>query len=1154
MLTQYKNKNTFSTKGPSSTLRFSDVELELLRKNVTVLPKTIPGFDSVELHMYSNDTWITGNHSVKLSSQDPQYKFDIVKELHKLQLTTGKFRFVVNFFKNLIGSYNQQYLYIDDVSPDRTELRLGLVPTIDAAGKKQYLDYAAIYDRIPQTGIPEYTQYVLNFSRNKTFAYVNSVVIEDYLYIRLLDPLPSDIRINFKCWLVEEIKLPYTDLISLLPKPIEKPKPVDLNSPNWQANVSSINISSGTDLKNWNDLLGSDTSTSQQLIDNYFSGSLAGIDLNIDFRDFNNYIFYSSAEERIHNFKFKLDLLDFYSSKITELTPITGTAALDDIATYTTNKNSLIGGFDSFENYLYFESSSILTTYDNPLIKPTVESITGSYVFPTPKSNSTAPFTRYATNSNQFKSWYNNLIATASLYDSLNLNKLTNYLPDAIKYNENNDQAIVFVNMLGHHYDILHTYIKHASLIYKHEENPKLGAPNELLHNVAKQFGWDLIDGNNRQSLWEYVFGTDEQGNPKVGNNTVGDPAVSGKKVTYAIWRRIVNNLPLLLKSKGTKRSIQALISCYGIPSSLLSVQEFGGATNNTPSVLTREISNSSLDLINNTTGNVTVNFKQPIGAVELRFFVDDVVNNPSVPSSMNLIIISGSEVGVKIDFTQGTYGTATIYDHNLNSATTNEIELFDGNWTSMLINKNGSNLNLYLNKSKYGKIINTVSASITSAIPTIGTVKLGVSSSGTNRLLGGLQELRLWTSSLSLTEFNDHTLAAGAYNGVYDSYEELVFRLPLNEKINHAATSSLTGIQPLSSSISASFNNWSSNTPYAYNDETYYYNNIQLGPNFYNSSKIYIDDTDTTSLVLDPNRSVLDDTVNSPNSADSNRIGVFYSPQNMINDDIISHLGYLDLNSYIGDPTEIGDTQYNSLVKFSNIYWKKYSDKALLNDFIRMFSLYDQSLFTQLKKLLPGSAQTLTGILIQPNILERNRYNHQPSLSRQYDDLQTEITRDDETIISADQYSVNYTALFPEICKIQSEVSDVYNLDLTGSDESRYNGTTYVRNYINKSGSTYINDITPYWMSYGVIDMISNDNIVTPYTAGSVRRLYDGCKMTSKDFNIRSNDTYDNGPVVELFIIKGNQLVINKNAIPNVDSGVAKDTSIIIDPNAQSS
>jgi hypothetical protein len=34
-----------------------------------------------------------------------------------------------------------------------------------------------------------------------------------------------------------------------------------------------------------------------------------------------------------------------------------------------------------------------------------------------------------------------------------------------------------------------------------------------------------------------------------------------GRDMTYAVWRRIVNNLPLLLKSKGTKRSVQALLS-----------------------------------------------------------------------------------------------------------------------------------------------------------------------------------------------------------------------------------------------------------------------------------------------------------------------------------------------------------------------------------------------------------------------------------------------------------------------------------------------------------------------------------------------------------------------------------------------------------------
>jgi hypothetical protein len=57
-------------------------------------------------------------------------------------------------------------------------------------------------------------------------------------------------------------------------------------------------------------------------------------------------------------------------------------------------------------------------------------------------------------------------------------------------------EMLSFVNMLGHHYDILYTYINHMSQINKREENPKLGMPNELLYSVAKQFGWNLTNGN----------------------------------------------------------------------------------------------------------------------------------------------------------------------------------------------------------------------------------------------------------------------------------------------------------------------------------------------------------------------------------------------------------------------------------------------------------------------------------------------------------------------------------------------------------------------------------------------------------------------------------------------------------------------------------
>ena len=49
------------------------------------------------------------------------------------------------------------------------------------------------------------------------------------------------------------------------------------------------------------------------------------------------------------------------------------------------------------------------------------------------------------------------------------------------------------------------------------------------------------------------------------------------KQRTYEVWRRIINNLPYLLKHKGTRRGVYALLSCYGIPSSNLSILEFGG-------------------------------------------------------------------------------------------------------------------------------------------------------------------------------------------------------------------------------------------------------------------------------------------------------------------------------------------------------------------------------------------------------------------------------------------------------------------------------------------------------------------------------------------------------------------------------------------------
>ena len=167
--------------------------------------------------------------------------------------------------------------------------------------------------------------YLLNFSRNVTATIINAVESKGVLYIKLYDPLPEDIEESFKCWIVEEQKQSYVDAVSILPF-VAVQEPNILSGPNWQANYS-YNTSAETDYKNWSELLGSSLSTSQQIVDAYFSGSLSGMKLNIDYSDFNNFIYYSTATDRLENFKYKLQLVEYYTQQSASAAATNGTAA-----------------------------------------------------------------------------------------------------------------------------------------------------------------------------------------------------------------------------------------------------------------------------------------------------------------------------------------------------------------------------------------------------------------------------------------------------------------------------------------------------------------------------------------------------------------------------------------------------------------------------------------------------------------------------------------------------------------------------------------------------------------------------------------------------------------------------------------------------------
>ena len=111
MLQQYKNKDKFII-GPNTGRRFTAATDNLLQRDIS---ETNFSESFVELHVYSGDNWITGNHTTTVLNQSEQpirrvlrynqqkefngkpIVLDIFKEFKNLGLTTGNFNFVINF-------------------------------------------------------------------------------------------------------------------------------------------------------------------------------------------------------------------------------------------------------------------------------------------------------------------------------------------------------------------------------------------------------------------------------------------------------------------------------------------------------------------------------------------------------------------------------------------------------------------------------------------------------------------------------------------------------------------------------------------------------------------------------------------------------------------------------------------------------------------------------------------------------------------------------------------------------------------------------------------------------------------------------------------------------------------------------------------------
>jgi len=395
---------------------------------------------------------------------------------------------------------------------------------------------------------------------------------------KLYNPLPEKYDIGSTCQIVEEVIPNKSFGVELIPW-IETPLPSTILLPPTSDGVSEQIQPVTTEYKNWAELSFQSSSLYRDIINKVISGSINETELNVDYSMYDNFVHFSSAEKRLSNFKYKLEKLEGYEQESSSIAGLyTGSGALgNDPNTVVTGSQAKLdslelkidevkNNFDGYEKYLYYESSSFTTS-----------SFGIHYESTWPKQNTSKPYVLYHSTQSVADTWYENQKVSASNYDYYNRDYLIYHLPDHISRDSENEVFLRLVKMLGQHFDNIKNYIDELPSVYDREESLTEGLPKQLASTVAKSLGWQLYDGHDLVQLDEYTTGK-----LVAQDNTItSSSSVPLGDVSKEVWKRILTNMPLFLKAKGTLKALKGLITCYGIPSTILRVREYGGPTKN---------------------------------------------------------------------------------------------------------------------------------------------------------------------------------------------------------------------------------------------------------------------------------------------------------------------------------------------------------------------------------------------------------------------------------------------------------------------------------------------------------------------------------------------------------------------------------------------
>ena len=822
----------------------------------------------------------------------------------------GQYNVYYNFLNKQIGSDIQQ-LYVAEISSDRTEIRLDSTSLTNEDIVEQTNNLIQLRENSPY-----FLDFYLNFSENQ-LAIANNIQLDNQdptnptILIKLYEALPAQFNLNSTLWVVTLLEESIAYQVTFQDAPIVILDTVPLNGPNFNIAIKD-QINNSTVALDYATL----TSTALTSSLNQLSSLLEEkeIDINIDYTDFNNFVHFSSAQVRLENFYYKITLLEDYSSSITTLNNTTNNNPSASIAIYETKINDIITNFDGYEYYLYYSS--------------------GSYAWP--KTTSQQPYTLALTNSpevltwfgstNEFSPYFGGIILSASIFDNENPNNLYYSIPEYLRDDSANAPYQTFVEMVGQFYDNIWIYYKDVTEKYNSDNRLEYGVSKDIVADAIRDFGIKLYQNNfSMDDLYTSFIGLTPQGGLFPFPNITGSlPTPSGFEyvdtlisasndyiplddVNKSLYKRIYHNLPYLLKAKGTLPGLRTLITSYGIPDTVLRINEYGGkdrvdsndwdywedtfnyAFYTTGSNFVKAPwapINVEWDTLNGVPDSLSFRFKtdglpfntasiefQSLWNVDgdrshlvLRYEGTGYNTNPPTPNNPLGLPYSGSVIDPYYQYAYLDFYPS--YNNDPTISASIYLPFYDGGWWSVMVNRfpeistnsdfilyagnkiyeggdNGTALGFYETSSVNANIAEWISPGVSYF------ARGGVTINGNlyEFFSGSLQEIKYFTTPLSESVFKDYIMNPYSIEGnnLNTSPNELIFRASLGGELYTGSVSihpKVTGSWiPTSSFTFDSEFSFGTTPTFIPNTEYFFYDQVAAGIKNAVSDKIRIED-----------------------------------------------------------------------------------------------------------------------------------------------------------------------------------------------------------------------------------------------------------------------------------------------------------------------